>query len=249
MKKIFAILVCAFILCAMPIMAYAEDVSTAPVDTEAIVTEEQTTSVDTTAVEITATEEVVTDTNVGDTETEAVTEATPEEPSVLTTDQIVKWVEGHLEEVIVVVTTAIMAVYQGISKLSLNKSVALCNNNAVAIVETNNLAIHSALAEVEKVSAVVESYKQEIASLLAEIRQSDEEKKRLETAFDELENYLRKSKLANIELANEVAELLVLANIPNSKKEELYSRHRAAVEEIAAVDIKTEVTTNVGEEA
>jgi hypothetical protein len=52
-----------------------------------------------------------------------------------------------------------------------------------------------------------------------------------------------------MELANEVAELLVLANIPNSKKEELYSRHLAAVGAIAEAE-KTEVTINEdGQEA
>ena len=55
------------------------------------------------------------------------------------------------------------------------------------------------------------------------------------------------SVLANVELANEVAELLVLANIPNSKKEELYSRHLAAVGAIAEAE-KIEVNTEVKED-
>ena len=101
---------------------------------------------------------------------------------------------------------------------------------------------------VENVSAVVDKYKDEIITLLAEIRQTDDEKKKLETALAEVENYLKTAKLANTELANEVAELLVLANIPNSKKEELYSRHRAAVAAIDAAEHK-EVKDNVGEEA
>lgn len=234
MKKIFAILACACLMCAMPIVAYAEDVSTAPADTEAIVTEEQTTVVE----DVTETEPV--------TETEAVTDA----PAELTTEEIVKWVEKHLEEVIVVISMAVMSVYQAITKLSLNKSVALCNNNAVSVVENSNDVIRYSLSKVEEASASVDRYKEEIVALLTEIRQSDEEKKRLETAFTEVVNYLRTAKMANIELANEVAELLVLANIPNSKKEELYARHRAAVAAIDAVDnAETEVTEDVGEEA
>lgn len=217
MKKIFALLVCAFIMCAMPIVAYAEEATTEPAVTEEV------------------------------TETEAVTEATPD---VLTTEEIVKWVEKHLEEVIVVVSMAVMSVYQAITKLSLNKSVALCNNNAVSVVENSNDVIRYTLSKVEEASASVDRYKEEIVALLTEIRQSDEEKKRLETAFAEVVNYLRTAKLANMELANEVAELLVLANIPNSKKEELYARHRAAVAAIDAVDnAETEVTEDVGKEA
>jgi hypothetical protein len=38
--------------------------------------------------------------------------------------------------------------------------------------------------------------------------------------------------MANVEFANEVAELLILANIPNSRKDELYARHLAAVNAI-----------------
>jgi hypothetical protein len=59
--------------------------------------------------------------------------------------------------------------------------------------------------------------------------------------------YIKTAKLANVEFANELAELLVLANIPNSKKDELYSRHIAAVGAIAEAE-KTEVTTNDGGE-
>ena len=55
-------------------------------------------------------------------------------------------------------------------------------------------------------------------------------------------NYIKASKLANVELANELAELLVLANIPNSKKDELYSRHIAAVAAISDAE-KTEEKT------
>lgn len=228
MKKIFAFLVCAALICATPIVAFAEEI------TEATVTEEQTTEVVTEAVT-----EVV---------TEPVTEA-PTDEVVLTTDMIVSWIREHFEEISVVVTLLFTAFFQAVKHASLNKSVALCNNNAVTIAEHSSDAINEALAKVEGVASVVAEYKEQIASLLSEIRQSDEEKKRLEVAFAELENYLKKSKLANLELSNEIAELLVLANIPNTKKEELYSRHRAAVDEIATVDIKTEVTTNVGEDS
>lgn len=264
MKKIFAFLVCAFLICAMPLVAFAEEI-TDPASTEAVVTEEQTTIADTTAVEeVTETEaetEAVTEVTE---ETEAVTEVTEsvtgantevplKETIVLTTDGIVKWVEEHLEEIIVVVTMVISAAYQAVMKLSLNKSVALCNNNAVSAVENSNDAINFALSKVEETSASVDRYKEEIATLLAEIRRSDEEKKKLETAFAEASTYLKTAKLANMELANEVAELLVLANIPNSKKDELYARHRAAVATIDAVDTivneNTEVTDNVGEES
>ena len=67
--------------------------------------------------------------------------------------------------------------------------------------------------------------------------------------YPRLENHLKVAKLANTELANEVAELLVLANIPNSKKDELYARHRAAVALIDAASTENEVENDDGEEA
>ena len=235
MRKIFAFIVCAILVCTMPIVAFAEEVGSDPVDTEAVVTEEQVT------------------------EAERVTEAETEEAAGLTdlftsdmftTDMIVAWIEDNLEEISVIVTLVLTVVFQVVKHTSLNKSVALCNNNAVSIVEDSNEAINNALAKIESVSGVVDSYKTEMANLLSEIRRSDEEKKKLEKSFAEVETLVKTAKLANKELANEVAELLVLANIPNSKKEELYARHRAAVAAIDEADTKTtEVTNNVGDEA
>ena len=182
-----------------------------------------------------------------DVETFMADEETATEVTIPTTDEIIKWIEGHLEEISVIITLIFTLIYQVRKHASLNKSIATCNNNAVSIVENSNSVVHAALDRVENVSAVVDKYKDEIITLLAEIRQTDDEKKKLETALAEVENYLKTAKLANTELANEVAELLVLANIPNSKKEELYSRHRAAV---AAIDaVQKEVKNDVGEEA
>ena len=93
------------------------------------------------------------------------------------------------------------------------------------------------------VSSDVTGYKEVIENLLAEYRTSAEDKQKLEQALAEFHTHLKTAKLANVELANEVAELLVLANIPNSKKEELYSRHLAAVGAIADAE-KTEVISD-----
>ena len=180
-------------------------------------------------------------------ETFIADEETATEVTIPTTDEIIKWIEGHLEEISVIITLIFTLIYQVRKHASLNKSIATCNNNAVSIVENSNSVVQTALNRVENVSAVVDKYKDEIITLLAEIRQTDDEKKKLEIALTEVENYLKTAKLANTELANEVAELLVLANIPNSKKEELYSRHRAAVAAIDAAEHK-EVNDN-GEEA
>jgi hypothetical protein len=97
------------------------------------------------------------------------------------------------------------------------------------------------------VSSVVSGYQEKFEKLLAEVRANEEEKKELKQVLLDASAFMKTAKLANVELANEVAELLVLANIPNSKKEELYSRHLAAVGAIAEAE-KIEVNTEVKED-
>lgn len=170
--------------------------------------------------------------------------------TVPTTDEIVKWVETHLEELSVIITLIGTLIYQVRKNASNSRAIATCNNNAVAIAENSNNAIAQALSELASVSILVGKYKDEINEALTEIRQNDDEKKRLEDALISVENYLKTAKMANVEFANELAALLTLANIPNSTKEELYSRHRAAVAAIDAADHNnTEVNEDVGEEA
>ena len=238
MKKIFAILICAFLICAMPIVAFAEDGNSDALGDEASATEDLPTE-----------DEAATEgENLGDTTTIPPVIADSVNEAELTTEKIVDYVQDHLEEISVILTMILTVFYQVRKHKVLNKSIGTLNNNSVTIAENSSTAISKALSGVEGVSNVVLSYKDEIASLLAEVRQNAEEKKRLEAALTEVETYLKTSKLANVELANEVAELLVLANIPNSKKEELYSRHLAAVGAIADAE-KTEVKEDVGQEA
>lgn len=164
-------------------------------------------------------------------------------------EDIVGYIKAHLEEISVIITLIVTAFYNVRKHGILNKSIGTINNNAVTVAENSQFAIHKALTEVASVSAVVTGYKEEIERLLAEFRANSEDKQKLEQALDEVHAHLKTAKLANMELANEVAELLVLANIPNSKKEELYSRHLAAVGAIAEAE-KTEVITDEnGQEA
>lgn len=234
MKKIFAIIMCAIIMCALPVVAFADEaVSTTteeatPLDTEVIATETEATSPETVVIP-----PVVSD---------SVKEAE------LTTEKIVGYVKSHLEEISVILTMILTVFYQVRKHSALNKSIATLNNNSIAITQNSNSNIQQALKSVEGVSSTVSNYKDELAVLLNEVRQNATEKKRLESALVEVESYLKTSKLANVELANEVAELLVLANIPTSKKDELYSRHRAAVDAINAVDIATGTTEVKGDD-
>ena len=252
MKKLLAFMLCAMLMCAAPVVAFAEDGTDEIVTTEEEVptTEEIVTDGEITAVETVPetepvvyepiTEPVVDETAAPDVETEPTT---AEEDLKTFCDKIVEWALANFEELSVIVSLIAGIFYSFRKHGWLNKAISTLNNNAVVVAEDSRTAIGNALAEVHGVAATVNEYKEMVVALLAEVRQNDEEKKRLEAALMQVESYLKTAKLANVELANEVAELLVLANIPNAKKEELYARHLAAVGAITDAE-NTEVKTD-----
>ena len=219
MKKLFALILCIIIVCAMPIAVFAEGET--PDNSEVV-------------------EESVAETEVE--ETLPVPEETPEEVIKTTSEMVVEYIKLHLEEISVIVTLILSVFYQVRKHKALNKSVATLNNNAITVAENSNNAMQQALTEVGGMSTVVGAYKDEVAALLAEVRRNAEEKKLLEKTLAEVHTHLTQAKLANVEFANELAELLVLANIPNSKKDELYARHIAAVDAISVIEAEENVT-------
>ena len=173
------------------------------------------------------------------------TETVPEADEVIEksiTEEIVDYVKAHIEELSVIGTLLVTIFYEIRKHGKLNGSIGTLNNNAIAIAENSADAIKTALTEVVDIADTVKNYKDEFAALIAEVKKSAEEKKSLEDTLAHVETFLKSAKLATLELSNEVAELLVLANIPNSKKEELYSRHRAAVDAIATAETAVEHT-------
>ena len=221
MKKIFALFLCAMLICATPIVAFAEGEDNA---TE--VTENTTTEVIATESENSVSEETL-------------------------PDKIVSFIKENYEGssfLSLAITIAVYTYYAVKKHKSLNGSIGVLNNNAIKVAKDSAEAMQSVLAEAGTIAEVVKGYKEEFDALLSEIRKNAEEKESLEATLLSVQKTLETSKLASMELANEVAELLVLANIPVSKKEELYSRHRAAVEAIATAE-KTEVITDDGKKA
>lgn len=144
----------------------------------------------------------------------------------ITTELIVGWVKGHFEEITVIISLILTAFYNIRKHKQLNRSISATNKNAITVSENSEQAIQNALE-------MMSNYKEKNA----------EEKQKLEKALNEAMAYIKAAKLANTEFANELAELIVLANIPNSKKDELYSRHIAAVKAISEAE-KTEVNTD-----
>lgn len=246
MRKIIAIVFCAVIMmCAVSFAASAEDSIFTSDGQSAPVSENLPTS-----------DEIVTESEFLDVSASPETEAAPKDtviipgteisvPSNTVTESIVSYIKAHFEEISVIVTMILTVFYQVRKHISLNKSIGVLNNNAIVVAESSSKAMKDALEEVRSVGATVNGYKEDISSLLSEIRKNAEENKRLEEALLSANEYMKKAKEANIEFSNELAELLVLANIPNSKKDELYSRHRAAVNAIDASEVKE----NDGKEA
>ncbi len=216
MKRILAFILCTMLICAIPTVAFAAEDSSAVVEQNTSETDNSTTE------------------QGNATEGEISSPETVEEATI--TESIVEYVKAHVEEISVIGTLLLTIFYEIRKHGKLNGSIGTLNNNAVAIAENSSTAIKTALAEVEGIADVVKNYKDEIASLLGEIRKSAEEKQSLEDTLSHVETFLKTAKLATLELSNEVAELLVLANIPNSKKDELYARHTKAVHELEAAE-------------
>lgn len=244
MRRFFAILICAILAFSLPIVAFADgdeemvtDAESEPVteetSTEETVTEEPPVHNDTTT-------EAPTTESTEETPAEDVDPIVTEEPTEDITDMILSFVKEHFGDLSVIGSLLLAVLYKRIKDKAIHKAIGTLNNNAVTVAETSNTAIQTALS-------VLTECKMSIESLMSEFRLNAEDKAKLEKALAEAQAYIKTAKLANVEFANELAELLVLANIPNSKKEELYSRHLAAVNAIADAE-KTEVIADDGQE-
>lgn len=179
--------------------------------------------VTTSAEETTTMEEIVTE-EVSVTESEH--SWLPFEPTV---EGFKGYIDENAEEITVIFSIILYALYFAKYIKKVINAIVTTNNNTVAVSKNSEESMAG-------MSSVVTQYKEEMASMLAEIRRNHEERAQLETSLAEVSTYLKSTRLANKELGDEIAELLVLANIPNSKKDELYSRHLAAMKAIAEAE-------------
>lgn len=137
----------------------------------------------------------------------------------VTTEKIVNYIKAHFEELVVIISLICTALYNIRKYKFINRSIAKSNNNAVAL------------------SQEVSRYKESFDAAIAKYEATAEENQRLKATLDIAMKHINSARLSNLEFANELAELLVLANIPNSKKEELYKRH---IDAVAAIKNSTE---------
>ena len=210
MKKIIIFTLCALLACALPIAAYAAE-----------------TTAETTAAPMASAPEASVE--------EGLTEQ-EEALGTLLSKRFEEWVLPHLEEISVVITMILTLFYQIRKNRLLTKSMGTMNNNAVTIAEQSSDMMARALTGMENAALAVRSYEEKIEALLEAHRATAQDKERLESELARVKEYLRTATRANVEFANEFAELLGLANIPNYKKEEIGARHLAAVHSIKSAE-------------
>ena len=220
MKKILAFILVLMLFCALPLVAYAEG-------------EEVTEGNSTPEVEAT------TESEISASEKEEI--ATEwDHIKNLFSENFKDWMLSHLEELSVIATLIMTAFYNMRKHKLLNRSMGILNNNAITMSKDSTTFMGDALLQMRNASGAVVQYDTQIKALLEAFKTTAEDKALLERELVEIKNYLSTSSKSNIELANEVAELLSLANIPNYKKEELGARHTAAVKAIIEAEEKAE---------
>ena len=252
MKKLVVGILC-FMLLIAPLSASAEEAAEG-------VTEGETMGgdvIDTPAEEIATGEEIEGDGEAVVPDDVPTDDPTFEEEVEVVTDKIVKWLEDNSALLGMIVTLIGYGIVTFNRLSTVIKSASTMNNNAIAIAKNSKDVVDEALTSINSASGAVTNYDARIMALLEAFKTTAEDKARLEKEFVELKNYLKTSTDANIEFANELAELLGLANIPNHKKEEIGARHlehvKAILEaekkaEAAAVVSTEEVKEDVGEE-
>ena len=232
MKRIFAILLVLMIM-VTPIVASAAEV-TVP---EEVVEGDNSTIV----------EEVPTEGEISE-ETNEEEAPTATEVVQTVTESITIWIEEHSVELGIIFTLIGYGIVLFKKLGTVIKSAGTMNNNTIKVAKNSEDFIGQAMLKMEEASSVVSSYGEKMALLLDAFHNTAEDKARLEKELLEMHKALKLAKDANVEFANELAELLALANIPNYKKEEIGARHLAAVNAIAEAE-KEEVKEVVGEEA
>lgn len=156
-------------------------------------------------------------------------EATETEENLTITEQIVNYITGNAEEILTMVAALASAVIVKLIGGKLSSSVGTLNNNAISIAK-------EASDKLDNASKKLEEYEGKMLEFMSKLERSEEEKRLLETNLNSAETFLETAKMAVVNLADELAELLLLANIPNAKKEEIYSMHQEAMKKLKQIE-------------
>jgi hypothetical protein len=152
-----------------------------------------------------------------------------DEYAAAVTDEVAKWITDHITDIGTIVALIGYGITLFAKFKSMIKSVTTLNNNAVTIAGQSKTSVEAVTAHDAAIVALMNKY-----------QTCEEEKKLLMDRLTALDNYLKVNADANIEFANELAELLGLSNIPNYKKEEIGAAHLERVKAILEAKAKVE---------
>lgn len=148
-----------------------------------------------------------------------------------TWDKVADFCERHIEAISYIAFAIVGICYIFIrvkSNKKLRNDIGIATNNAVETVEIAKQMNEDSVAALQTAAASIDSFKktldsstEEIKALLAETREKTAEDETLRAA-------LKHNSAADMLLADTVNELLQLANIPQNKKDAIYSKVTAA---------------------
>lgn len=256
-KKLLIAILCLMVIC-LPLNVFAEDVpadvTTTVADNEVIPEE------DAPVVEV----------------PEETPEETPENNGGFNWEEVKNtvgskveaWVIANAEEIGVALTVISFIIDNRREKKKMKKDMSVMNNNAITIAKEGSAHMTASETAINNAANAVLAFESRISEIIEKYGEAAEAKKILEVEIIEIKEYCKVLAESNQEFADEFAELLALANIPNYKKEEMGARHRArslaikeAAEHAAHVadellvkeevkeDGRKEETTNTGDEA
>lgn len=177
------------------------------------------------------------------------------------TDVIANWLLANADTITLIlsVIAASIAIFKKLGAVL--KAMGIINDNAVTVATDSAAQMKEVQEMIASASNAVTGYDGKIKELLEAFAVLLDENKLLKDDVKELKTYLHTSTSANVEFANELSELIGLANIPTYKKDELGRRHLEAVRAIYDAETNTmsvmeqhdapveEVKENDGEEA
>lgn len=179
-------------------------------------------------------------------ETEQVTEG-EKTPENTWSRKLVNFIKANVTETSLM-TFALALLAFCIEHFSSNKKlknhIGILNNNAIEIANTSagkteeNTKEFAALKN--EMALFMDSLLVKVNDTLKSVVKTSEERDELEKKLAENSKLLEKAIIAVEDSADTVANLLIMSNIPNSKKEEIYSKHVAAVNSLK--EIESEVT-------
>lgn len=158
-------------------------------------------------------------------ETEETTTVVEVEEKPTITEMIVDYVKENAEPILAMVASFASAIMVKFISGKLSNSVSTLNNNSITIAKDAGDKLSGA-------SKDLKVYLEKAAEVLSKLEKSEEEKTAIEDMLCKTTALIETSKIALVELGNEFAELLLLANIPNAKKESFYSSHKEAMRKL-----------------